>query len=79
MSEHNLSMEKRKRRKRKEKRKSIVSKGNAAAMPTAQLTEEDHNRGKIDILYHACEERTFTSKSEASPRGTAGRRCRKKP
>lgn len=32
------------------KRKSAVQPGNAAQMPTAELTEEDFENGEIDIL-----------------------------
>ncbi len=60
-----MSMEKRKRRKRRKAQRALFSKGNAAEMPTAQLTEEDLTDGKIDILTMLVKSGLVTSKSEA--------------
>ena len=44
----------------------MFSKGNAAEMPTAQLTEEDLTDGNLDILTMLVKSGLVPSKSEAS-------------
>ncbi len=58
-------MEKREAKKAQESARALFSKGNAAEMPTAQLTEEDLTDGKIDILTMLVKSGLVTSKSEA--------------
>lgn len=52
-------------KKAQESARALFSKGNAAEMPTAQLTEEDLTDGKIDILTMLVKSGLVTSKSEA--------------
>ena len=58
-------MEKREAKKAQESARALFSKGNAAEMPTAQLTEEDLTDGKIDILTMLVKSGLVTSKLEA--------------
>ena len=60
-------------KKAQESARALFSKGNAAEMPTTELTENDFAEGNIDILTMLVRAGLVPSKSEARRAGAAGR------